>query len=565
LNIPSFFPALTNIKAYPQYNILDSTFFYEPYATNLDIHDIIVKDVQRDTSGIFSISVVPYPFYKSGILLLCEDSLKIHDISIDGIVGNQQIQLQYTAIPYYISTQSTINDMYNINISNTNTAKINFARTIKNSSFINVIDTTSTGVTNAVFVAGSKSVYRKYINKNPEFFDSTDVNNYYTEAAGSRAFEGFRTINKLSTGSADMYVQNSTGSWGALRQFPPASAISSSLNDNTGVFANRSLILISDGSVSSGGTGSIQFRTGGNTAGQERMRVYSNGNVVIKPNGIDSTSADLVVIGVAKATSGTMATLRGGIAASGTLTLSSTSDATKGKLLFGTSAYDEVNNRLGIGLTAPLYPLHVSGTVSGGIVGMIENLSTASGAGISASLSLKNSVTSGQVLKTGTGYTAYKTFSASDMGLYNSGAGNISILNDFASGNINFSTGGSSTSYLAISSAGNVSVGNVTATSTLHLQGSFSSSFTATAIDLTATIAHNVIAVTATSKTVTLPTAVGITGREYTIKLTASGTGTVATTSSQTIDGSTTYSLSAQYKYVTVKSDGANWIIIANN
>lgn len=35
------------------------------------------------------------------------------------------------------------------------------------------------------------------------------------------------------------------------------------------------------------------------------------------------------------------------------LTLSSTSHATKGKLLFGTSAYDEVNNRLGIGLTSP--------------------------------------------------------------------------------------------------------------------------------------------------------------------------------------------------------------------
>ena len=67
--------------------------------------------------------------------------------------------------------------------------------------------------------------------------------------------------------------------------------------------------------------------------------------------------------------------------------------------------------------------------------------------------------------------------------------------------------------------------------------------------------------------TVTLPTAVGNTGQIYTIKRTSSAANnvTVGTTSSQTIDGSTTYVLSAQYKYVSVVSDGANWSIIANN
>jgi hypothetical protein len=40
---------------------------------------------------------------------------------------------------------------------------------------------------------------------------------------------------------------------------------------------------------------------------------------------------------------------------------------------------------------------------------------------------------------------------------------------------------------------------------------------------------------------------------------------TVATTGSQTIDGSTTYSLGSQYKYVVVVSNGANWIVVANN
>lgn len=64
-----------------------------------------------------------------------------------------------------------------------------------------------------------------------------------------------------------------------------------------------------------------------------------------------------------------------------------------------------------------------------------------------------------------------------------------------------------------------------------------------------------------------LPTAVGFAGREHTIKRINAGANnlTVTTTSSQTIDGATTYVLSAQWKYVTVKSDGANWIIVANN
>jgi len=51
----------------------------------------------------------------------------------------------------------------------------------------------------------------------------------------------------------------------------------------------------------------------------------------------------------------------GGTDASSSLTLSSTSNATKGKLLFGTSAYDEVNNRLGLGISTPATTLDVSG------------------------------------------------------------------------------------------------------------------------------------------------------------------------------------------------------------
>jgi hypothetical protein len=62
--------------------------------------------------------------------------------------------------------------------------------------------------------------------------------------------------------------------------------------------------------------------------------------------------------------------------------------------------------------------------------------------------------------------------------------------------------------------------------------------------------------------TVTLPTAVGVTGETHRIKKTDSSLTniiTVATTSSQTIDGATTTTLNTQYEEIVVVSDGSNW------
>lgn len=82
--------------------------------------------------------------------------------------------------------------------------------------------------------------------------------------------------------------------------------------------------------------------------------------------------------------------------------------------------------------------------------------------------------------------------------------------------------------------------------------------YTAAAIDY-------MIDCTANTFQVTLPTAVGIAGKIYIIKNSASGTTvTIGTTSSQTIDGSTTKLLNAQYAAYTVMSDGANWKIISS-
>jgi hypothetical protein len=75
-----------------------------------------------------------------------------------------------------------------------------------------------------------------------------------------------------------------------------------------------------------------------------------------------------------------------------------------------------------------------------------------------------------------------------------------------------------------------------------------------------------VILLNGATLTATLPTAVAVAGKTYTVKLIASATtATIATTSSQTVDGAATYSLSAQNKYVTVVSDGAGWQVVASN
>lgn len=64
----------------------------------------------------------------------------------------------------------------------------------------------------------------------------------------------------------------------------------------------------------------------------------------------------------------------GGTASGNSLTLSSTSNATKGKILFGTSAYDEVNNRLGVTYTSPEDPIHSPSILIGSSTAIAGNL-----------------------------------------------------------------------------------------------------------------------------------------------------------------------------------------------
>jgi hypothetical protein len=82
-----------------------------------------------------------------------------------------------------------------------------------------------------------------------------------------------------------------------------------------------------------------------------------------------------------------------------------------------------------------------------------------------------------------------------------------------------------------------------------------------------ASVTNSTILLNGATNIVILPDATAkCIGRIYTIKEIASSTGNVwVGVAGQHIDGGTNYSLSAQYKYVTLQSDGTQWWIIANN
>ena len=65
--------------------------------------------------------------------------------------------------------------------------------------------------------------------------------------------------------------------------------------------------------------------------------------------------------------------------------------------------------------------------------------------------------------------------------------------------------------------------------------------------------------------TTLLPGAATVSGQQYKVKKidSSNNAATIATTSSQTIDGSLTYVLATQYKSATVQSDGSNWWVTA--
>jgi len=114
------------------------------------------------------------------------------------------------------------------------------------------------------------------------------------------------------------------------------------------------------------------------------------------------------------------------------------------------------------------------------------------------------------------------------------------------------------------STAGSIGIITTAPNSTLHVNGSFAVAYVAKTGSYTLTSTDEVVEVTTGTNNQTLPTAVGITGREYTITNSGTGVVSVLTTSSQTfvnVSGTPTSLTLNQFQSATVVSNGANWLL----
>lgn len=123
---------------------------------------------------------------------------------------------------------------------------------------------------------------------------------------------------------------------------------------------------------------------------------------------------------------------------------------------------------------------------------------------------------------------------------------------------LRLNAGAAPVSLMSKSSA--LGINNPSPTSTFHISGSFACNFISKSTNYTLTGSDYSVECVS-SITITLPTAVGIAGREYEIINSSTATVTIATTASQTISGASTKTLATQWSGYRVRSNGTNWLI----
>lgn len=199
----------------------------------------------------------------------------------------------------------------------------------------------------------------------------------------------------------------------------------------------------------------------------------------------------------------------------------------------GSNIYNNNSDFVGIGTTSPTRKLHVDGSTNQ-YIAQFDGSNT-----VGTWLSLKNTTTGGDT------WSMVSTGSANG-----EGAGHF-LWNNATNG-----------TKMILTSAGNLGIGLSNPSSNLHVNGSISVKRTAYTTTATIGSKDHIVAVTTTSAIIlTLPSAsTSGSGREYIIKSEANSANiTINTTSSQTIDGATSKTITTGYGVLRVYSDGSNW------
>lgn len=307
----------------------------------------------------------------------------------------------------------------------------------------------------------------------------------------------------------------------------------------------------------------------------ERMRLDGGGQLLVGTS-TPSGSSKILVNGDVNATTFTAPTFIGGSTTTSSINFQTTTGTSATGANFnwlnginGSNTLMTLLNSgfLGLGTTAPLNMIHLVGSVNGVMRVQIDNSSTGTGARAGVFFTQNGTNQAGNIEYLGSGFSlgaGFESFRASGviMATGANAVGGLSFVTQNTTASITFTAGGLATAQerMRILPTGPIGIGTQTPASGLTVNTSFATAYRAITALRTLDATDYLINCTSNSFTVTLPTAVGIAGRHYIIKNTGSATTiTVATTSSQTIDGSAPGTIT-NLTPLRVFSDGANWI-----